>query len=134
MSFYLICSVPLCPAQTKVSLCSYRQTCALFLLLPATSPLSSFLTLFGLPWWLSGKESICQFRTLGLSPRIRKIPWRRKQQPTPVFLLGKFQGQRSPVGYSPWRCKRIGHDLATKDTCLYNQSSPHHWFPFTTLH
>ena len=30
-----------------------------------------------------------------------KIPWRRKQQPTPVFLPGKSHGQRSLVGYSP---------------------------------
>ena len=26
---------------------------------------------------------------------VRKIPWRRKRQPTPVFLPGKFHGQRS---------------------------------------
>ena len=32
-------------------------------------------------------------------------PWRRKWQPTPVFLPGKFLGQRSPVGYSPWVSK-----------------------------
>ena len=34
-----------------------------------------------------------------------KIPWRRKQQPTPVILPGKFHGQRSLVAYSPWRHK-----------------------------
>ena len=33
---------------------------------------------------------------------VRKIPWRGKWQPTPVFLLGKSHGQRSLVGYSPW--------------------------------
>ena len=31
-----------------------------------------------------------------------KIPWRRKWQRTPIFLPGKFHGQRSLVGYSPW--------------------------------
>ena len=31
-----------------------------------------------------------------------KIPWRRKWQPTPVFLAGKSHGGRSLVGYSPW--------------------------------
>ena len=30
------------------------------------------------------------------------MPWRREWQPTPVFLPGKFQGQRSLVGYSTW--------------------------------
>ena len=29
-------------------------------------------------------------------------PWRRRWQPTPVLLPGKFHGQRSLVGYSPW--------------------------------
>ena len=30
------------------------------------------------------------------------IPWRRKWQPTPVFLPGEFHGERSLAGYSPW--------------------------------
>ena len=34
-------------------------------------------------------------------PWVRKIPWRRKWQPTPVFLPGEFHGQRSLVDYSP---------------------------------
>ena len=33
---------------------------------------------------------------------VRKVPWRRKWQHTPVFLPGKFHGQRSVAGYSPW--------------------------------
>ena len=31
----------------------------------------------------------------------KKSYWRRKWQPTPVFLLGKFHGQRSLAGYNP---------------------------------
>ena len=42
-------------------------------------------------------------------------PWRRKWQPTPVFLPGKSHGQRSLVGYSLFG-QRVGHDLATKPT------------------
>ena len=38
---------------------------------------------------------------------LRKIPWRRKWQPTPVFLPGKSQGQKSLVGYSPWGRKEL---------------------------
>ena len=38
---------------------------------------------------------------------VRKIPWSRKWQPTPVFLPGKFHGQRSLVGDSPW-----GHKIS----------------------
>ena len=35
-------------------------------------------------------------------PWVRKVPWRRKWQPTPIFLPGKSYGQRSVMGYSPW--------------------------------
>ena len=31
--------------------------------------------------------------------------WRKKWQPTPVFLPGESHGQRSLVGYSPWSHK-----------------------------
>ena len=61
----------------------------------------------GPPRWLSGKEFACQCRRFGFSPWIRKIPWRRKWQPTLIFLPGKFQGQRSLVGYSPRGCKEL---------------------------
>ena len=42
------------------------------------------------------------------------FPWRRKWQPTPVFLAGKSHGQRSLAGSSPWSRKKAGHNLATK--------------------
>ena len=35
-------------------------------------------------------------------PWVRKIPWNRKWQTTPVFFPGEFHGQRSQAGYSPW--------------------------------
>ena len=72
---------------------------------------ASFLNLFfnilppkrywELPWWLSGKESVCQCKRHGFDPGIGKIPWRRKWQPTLVFLPGKSHGQRSLAGYNP---------------------------------
>ena len=34
-----------------------------------------------------------------------QFSWRRKWQPTPVFLPGESHGKRSLVGYSPWGCK-----------------------------
>jgi len=38
-----------------------------------------------------------------ITNRILKLTiWRRKWPPTPVFFPGKFHGQRSLVGYSPW--------------------------------
>ena len=39
---------------------------------------------------------------LDLIPGSGRFPWRRKQQPTLVFLPGEFLGQRSLMGYSPW--------------------------------
>ena len=80
--------------------------------------LKVFCEIFGLPRWLGGKESTCQCRSckrLGLDPWVGKIPRRRKWQPAPGFLLGKFQGQRSLAGYSP-RGRRLGHNRATKCT------------------
>ena len=57
----------------------------------------------------------------------KMIPWRRKWQPTLVFLPGKSHEQRSLAGYSPCGC-RVGHNLATKPPppVLYpiNISSP----------
>ena len=40
-------------------------------------------------------------------PWVRKIPWRRIWQPTPVFLPGEFHGQRSLVSFSLWGCKEL---------------------------
>ena len=45
-------------------------------------------------------------------------PWRRKWQPTPVFLPGKFHRQRSLVGYSPWGRKRVRYNWAPTVKCL----------------
>ena len=60
--------------------------------------------------WLKKKKKkpACQFRShkrLWFDQWFRKTSWRRKWQPTPVFLPGKFHGQRSLEGYSPWGCK-----------------------------
>ena len=41
------------------------------------------------------------------NPWVGKIPWRRKWQPTPVLLPGKFHGRRILVGYSPWGRKEL---------------------------
>ena len=41
------------------------------------------------------------------------IPWRRKQQPTPVFLPGESHGQWSLAGCSPWGCKESDMNEAT---------------------
>ena len=44
-------------------------------------------------------------RDIGSIPVSARDPWRRKWQPTPVFLPGESHGQRSLAGYSPWHRK-----------------------------
>ena len=62
--------------------------------------------------WLNGKESTCQcrrHRRHEFDPWVGKIPWRRKWQPTPVFLLGEFHGQRSLAGLHSMGLQRVRH-------------------------
>ena len=61
----------------------------------------------GFPDGASGKESTYQCRRLKrprFNPWVGKIPGRKIQQPTSVFLLGESHGQRSLVGYNPQVC------------------------------
>ena len=46
----------------------------------------------------SAKQETAYMRH-GFDPWVRKIPWRRKWQATPVILPGESHGQRSLVGY-----------------------------------
>ena len=53
--------------------------------------------------WHSGKESTCHCRRCKrrrFNPWVRKMPWRRAWQPTPVFLSGESHGQKSLESYS----------------------------------
>ena len=59
----------------------------------------------GKPAW----DPTCVWVAVGSHLSRQEIPWRRKWQPTPVFLSGKSHGQRSLVGYSPW-----GHKSQTR--------------------
>ena len=71
------------------------------------------ILLMGFPGGTSGKESTCQCRRhkrCEFNLWVRRIPWRRAWQPTPVFLPGKPHEQRSLMGYSPWGSKRVRHD------------------------
>ena len=77
-------------------------------------------SMIGLPRWLSGKESTCQCRGCVVDPWLGKTPWNRKWQPTPVFLPGKFHGQRNLVGCSPWGHERVSHDLVQQNSILAN--------------
>ena len=62
----------------------------------------------GFPGGSDGKESVCSSGP-GFNPWVGKIPWRRKWQPSPVFLPGESHGQRNLEGYSPWS-RSVGHN------------------------
>ena len=115
-----------CSSPTSVSGSSLpQQDCIVFTLLflkpdihqtlPAhKNILEISITLKGLPWWLSGKESSCQCRRCGFDSWVGNIPWRMKWQPTPVFLPEKFHGQRSLEGLQSMGSQRVRHDVSTK--------------------
>ena len=92
---------------------------------------------WGLPRWLSNKESTCQCKRRRFDPWVRKIPWRRRWQPTAIFLPGKSHRQRSLAGYSPQGHWRVRHHLATEQQeQLLNWDDLHSWKgpnPFVTM-
>ena len=65
------------------------------------------------------KNSLANAERRGFNFWIGKILWRMKWQPTPVFLCGKYHGQRSLVDYSSWSLKRVEQDIATKQQQHY---------------
>ena len=76
-----------------------------FLCILLLTSFSYFLN--SLPYWVTSKESTYQCRRLKrhwFDPWVGTIPWRMKWQLTPVFLLGKSQGQR--------RLQAIVHGIA----------------------
>ena len=78
-----------------------------------------------LPWATAcrlpgGAGGWCRRR--GFNPWVGKIPWRRKWQPTPVFLPGKFYRQRSLMGSRLWGLKKADTTewLSIHTHCLYS--------------
>ena len=72
----------------------------------------------GLPRWLSGKESACSAGDTGSIP-VGKILWRRKWQPTPVFLPG------NPMDRGTWRATNWGLQRVRCDWTYTHSSQGH---------
>ena len=78
------------------------------------------------PYITLGKKPTCQCRRPkrhGFNLWVRKIPWRRKWQCTPVFLPGKFHGQRSLAGCGPWGRK----ESDTTERLNFTHFLLYHW-------
>ena len=66
----------------------------------------------GFPGNAGGKEPACQcrrYKRLVFDPWAGKIPWKRAQQSTPVFLPGESQAEK-PGGLQSIESHRVGHD------------------------
>ena len=77
---------------------------------------------FTISWSLLKFLSIMQCKRPWFYPCVRKIPWRREWQLTPVFLPGKSYGQRSLASFSPWGCKVL-------DTTVHTHAHTHTYTP-----
>ena len=92
------------------------QRCSLTLI-SQLQPCSFFFN--QLPLQLKQERVCLQCGRPGFDPCVGKISWRRKWQPTPVFLPGRFRGRRSLAGYSPWGHKEL--DTTERLTLFFNE-------------
>ena len=87
----------------------------------------------GLPCWLSGKESVCNAGDPASIPWVRKIPWRRAWQPTPVFLPWESPWTEEPSSLqsmgsqSQTWLKPLGSNSAQQTLTVFISSQL--WFP-----
>ena len=86
----------------------------------------------------SGREATSKCRRCkrhGFHPWVRKIPWMRAWQPTPVFLP-QYHRQRSLVGYSPWGHKELDKAEVTEYACTQSRKKSDRELKFylTTTH
>ena len=78
----------------------------------------------GFPGGSMGKESTCQYRRCRMDPWVRKIPWRREWQPTPVFLPGESHEQGAWRATDQWGSQRVRHDGACTQAVAHHRGSP----------
>ena len=96
------------------------------IILESPSVISSFpflllmIVLFGFPGGsvLNNLPAMQEMQETRVQSQGQNLPWRRKWQPTPVFLPGKSHGERSLAGYSPWGRKKVRQNLATTNSIL----------------
>ena len=66
--------------------------------------------MFGLPWWLSSKESACNAGAVGDKgsiPGSGRSPGEGHGNPLQYFLPGESHREWSLVGYCPWDHKEL---------------------------
>ena len=96
----------------------------------------SLMLILSLPWWLRQRRICLQCRRPRFDPRVRKIPWRKEWQLTPVFLPGESHRQESLMGSI--RSQRVRHDwvtntLTSTHSLLWVSGKRHMYFFFYLL-
>ena len=89
-----------------------------------------FNTQWDYPGGASGKEPTCQCRRRKkcmFHPWVRKIWWRRKWQPTPVFLLGESPWTEEPGGLQSTGSHRVRHSWVTFNSLHFRSLSSVLW-------
>ena len=69
--------------------------------------------IYGLSWWLNGKDSTCQWRRPGFHPGLGRSPGEGSGSLSSI-LAWQIPWTEDPGGLESMGCKRVGHDLVTK--------------------
>ena len=78
---------------------------------------------YRLPRWFSGQEPACQCRRWGFDPRVGKIAWRKKWQPTPYSCLG------NPLDRGAWQVLLMGSQRVIHDSVAERTQCPNSLHP-----
>ena len=101
---------------------SGKQDCSTLLRLVCCAQLLSCIQLLVFPGG-SVVKNLPAMRRPRYYPWLGKIPWRRKWQPTLIFLPGESHGQRSLVGHSPKVHKESDRTEGTEHACTHMSNS-----------
>ena len=110
--FFFLTNYSFSPGKSALSVYLKPHNSSLFL--------QSLSQLLGFPGGLVVRSLPANARNVAFDPWIRKILWKGKWQPTPVFLLGKSHGQRTLMGCNPQDCG-VGHSLVTERVYVCSQ-------------
>ena len=73
----------------------------------------------GLPRWLNGKESTCQFRRCRFNLWVEKIPLEKEMATHSSILVCKILWTEEPGKLQSMKSQRVRHNLVTKQQHLY---------------
>ena len=75
---------------------------------------------------LSGEMNCRRLKSCGFHTWVRKIPWRRTWQPTPVYLPGESPWTEEPGGLQSTGLQRVGQDRSNLAHREEDETRPDH--------